>query len=311
MLSLFDFFNLLVNGVIPVSFICFFGFFLGKKNLFKVTEANIILKFVGLVAVPAMSADIILKLDFSNINFSLYIKYLITELLLYLIGFFTAKLFFKSNTTEAILIGAAASFANHVLYVYPIAILEFPFSQINSIITIMAMDVILLSFTIFLLDFTSTDDFTLLKLFKKQIVNPPLLGLFVGLIIVLAPFELPVGIERTFEFVSLSAAPCALFALGIILSKKVQRGQLNIAIFITLLRLIIHPLLAVIVILILGGHLIENSRTTLMVAAAPVGLMAFTFAPKYGVSTEAIGLSILWTFIASLFLIPLVGIIQI
>ena len=311
MLSLFDFFNLLVNGVIPVSFICFFGFFLGKKNLFKVAEANIILKFVGLVAVPAMSADIILKLDFSNINFSLYIKYLITELLLYLIGFFTAKLFFKSNTTEAILIGAAASFANHVLYVYPIAILEFPFSQINSIITIMAMDVILLSFTIFLLDFTSTDDFTLFKLFKKQIVNPPLLGLFAGLIIILAPFELPVGIERTFEFVSLSAAPCALFALGIILSKKVQRGQLNIAIFITLLRLIIHPLLAVIVILILGGHFIENSRTTLMVAAAPVGLMAFTFAPKYGVSTEAIALSILWTFIASLFLIPLVGIIQI
>ena len=50
--------------------------------------------------------------------------------------------------TEAILIGAAASFANHVLYVYPIAILEFPFSQINSIITIMAMDVLLLSLTI-------------------------------------------------------------------------------------------------------------------------------------------------------------------
>ena len=77
----------------------------------------------------------------------------------------------------------------------------------------MAMDVMLLSFTIFLLDLTSTDDFTLFKLFKKQIVNPPLLGLFIGLIIILAPFELPVGIERTFEFVSLSAAPCALFAL--------------------------------------------------------------------------------------------------
>ena len=169
----------------------------------------------------------------------------------------------------------------------------------------------LLSFTIFLLDLTSTEDFTLFKLFKKQIVNPPLLGLFIGLTIILAPFELPVGIERTFEFVSLSAAPCALFALGIILSKKVQRGQLNIAIFITLLRLIIHPLLAVVVILILGGHLIENSRTTLMVAAAPVGLMAFTFAPKYDVRTEAIALSILWTFIASLFLIPIVGILQI
>ena len=68
MFGLFDFFNLLINGVIPVSFICFFGFFLGKKNFFEVVEANIILKFVGLVAVPAMSADIIIKLDFENIN---------------------------------------------------------------------------------------------------------------------------------------------------------------------------------------------------------------------------------------------------
>ena len=87
--------------------------------------------------------------------------------------------------------------------------------------------------------------------------------------------------------------------------------QLKIGVFITFLRLVVHPIFAIVIILILGEHLIEDSRTTLMVAAAPVGLMAFTFAPKYGVSTEAIALSILWTFIASLFLIPLVGIIQI
>ncbi|MFL2802580.1 MAG: AEC family transporter [Paracoccaceae bacterium] len=311
MFDLFDFFNLLVNGVIPVSFICFFGFFLGKKNLFEVVEANIILKFVGIVAVPAMSVDIILKLNFENINFSLYIKYLITELTLYFLGFITAKIFFKSKMTEAILIGAASSFANHVLYVYPIAILEFPFSQINSIITIMAMDVLLLSLTILLLDLASTKDFSLVKLIKKQSVNPPLLGLIIGLFIILIPYDLPVGIERTFEFISLSAAPCALFALGIILSKKINWDQFKIAVLITFLRLIIHPLLAFFVILLLGGHLIENSRTTLMVAAAPVGLMAFTFAPKYNVRTEAIALSILWTFIASMLLIPIVGIIQI
>ena len=311
MFGLFDYLNLLFNGVIPVSFICFFGYFLGKKNLFEVVEANIILKFVGLVAVPAMSTDIILKLDFANINFSLYIKYLITELTLYFLGFITAKIFFKSKMTEAILIGASASFANHVLYVYPIAILEFPFSQINSIITIMAMDVLLLSLTILLLDLASAKDFSIIILLKKQLVNPPLLGLIFGLIIILIPYDLPVGIERTFEFISLSAAPCALFALGIILSKKIQKNQLKIAVLISLLRLIAHPLLAIFLIIILGGHLIENSRTTLMVAAAPVGLMAFTFAPKYDVRTDAIALSILWTFIASLLLIPIVGILQI
>ena len=79
--------------------------------------------------------------------------------------------------TEAILIGAAASFANHVLYVYPIAILEFPFSQINSIITIMAMDVLLLSLTILLLDLASTKDLSLVKLIKKQSVKSASIGI--------------------------------------------------------------------------------------------------------------------------------------
>jgi hypothetical protein len=45
----------------------------------------------------------------------------------------------------------------------------------------------------------------------------------------------------------------------------------------------------------------------LMVAVAPVGLMPMTFASKYKAETSAIALSMLWTFIVSLLLIPLVA----
>ena len=75
-----------------------------------------------------------------------------------------------------------------------------------------------------------------IKLIKKQSVNPPLLGLIIGFMIILIPYDLPIGIERTFEFISLSAAPCALFALGIILSNKIKWDQVKIAVFITFLR---------------------------------------------------------------------------
>ena len=112
-----------------------------------------------------------------------------SEILVYLIGFLIAKLLFRVTLKEAILIGAASAFANHVLYVYPIALLEFSFEEINPLVTIMAMDEVLLSITIFLLDLVSTKDISVVQLLKKQAFNPPLIGLLIGLTIIVFPFD--------------------------------------------------------------------------------------------------------------------------
>ncbi len=307
MANILSFMELLFNGVVPVAFISFLGFYLGKKNIFTHEDAKIILKFVGMVAVPAMSADIVLKINFNSSDLNLYIMYFFSEVFIYLLGFLTAKLFFKVALKEAILIGAASAFANHVLYIYPITLLEFTFEKISPVINIMAMDVLLLSFTILILDLVSTRHISLGILLKKQIFNPPLIGLSIGLLINVLPFGLPKGVDRTFEFISTTAAPCALFALGIILSIKINKDQLKLGLVVSFFRLLVHPLVAFIIIILIGGHSVEYARTTLMVAAAPVGLMAFTFAPKYQVRTEAIAISILWTLIGSLVLIPFLG----
>ena len=82
-----------------------------------------------MVAVPAMSADIVLKINFAKIDLNLYLMHFPSEVFVYLLGFLIAKLVFKVDIKEAILIGAASAFANHVLYVYPIALLEFCFDK--------------------------------------------------------------------------------------------------------------------------------------------------------------------------------------
>ena len=266
--------------------------------------------FVGMVAVPAMSVDIVLSIDFLSIDSTLYFLYFWSEIFVYLLGFLTAKLLFRVSLKEAILIGAASAFANHVLYVYPITLLEFTSDKINPVINIMAMDVLLLSITILLLDFVSTKDISVGELLKKQMFNPPLIGLGIGFLIITIPFDPPKGIGRIFEFISTAAAPCALFALGIILSIRIDKNQLKLGLVVSFFRLVVHPLVAFIIIILTGGYEVDSARTTLMVAAAPVGLMAFTFAPKYKVRSEAIAISIFSTLIGSLFLIPFVGIMK-
>ena len=72
-------------------------------------------------------------------------------------------------------------------------------------------------------------------------------------------------------------------------------------------KTILYRIVAFLVLLKLAGYSFESVRTILMVAVAPVGLMPMTFASKYKVETSAIALSMLWTFIVSLVLIPLVA----
>ena len=174
------------------------------------------------------------------------------------------------------------------------------------------MDILVLSFSIFLLDFGSLDrGSSTYSFLKRTIGNPPFLGLILGLIIINMPVQIPPAVPRMLDFISASAAPCALFALGVLLSARIQRTDLKSAVLITVLRIIIHPLVAFLIIIVFGNYHIDIARTSLMVAAAPVGLMALTFAPRYGVSTAPIALSILWTFLASLIVLPLIGTIQI
>ena len=77
MVNLLALIELLFNGVIPVAFISFFGFYLGKKSIFSYEDAKMILKFVGTVAVPAMSADICAEHQFfdhrSNFILSIFL----------------------------------------------------------------------------------------------------------------------------------------------------------------------------------------------------------------------------------------------
>jgi predicted permease len=85
-----------------------------------------------------------------------------------------------------------------------------------------------------------------------------------------------------------------------------MRG-VKIAWFIAGAKTILYPIVSFLVLIKLAGYTFESARTILMVAVAPVGLMPMTFASKYKAETSAIALSMLWTFIVSLLLIPLVA----
>ena len=90
-LSEMTYFGILINSVLPIIFISFIGFVLGKKGIFSLEEARIINKFVAMIGVPAISIAILQKGSLDNLNLELCLLYIIAEMIVYISAFLITK----------------------------------------------------------------------------------------------------------------------------------------------------------------------------------------------------------------------------
>ena len=299
--------QLLINSFLPVALLILLGYVSAKKLIFKYEDALSIIKYIGVIAVPALTLKMTVSISFSNVNWLLISSYIISELIIYLAAIFIAKCFFNLKWNESILIGMASSFANHLLFVYPIALNEYGPELIDPIIAIIGFDVVFLVVNLIILDFIKYKNLELSHIVFKQLSNLPLLAVLTGLFIVFLDFNLPLSIERALNFISGSAAPCALFAAGIILSQKIEKTDLKISNLIIGFKILLHPLIAILVMWNLNEIEFSISETAIMVAAAPVGLMALVFSTQYDVNPNAITRALLISTLLSIISIPLVS----
>ena len=299
--------QLLINSFLPVALLMLLGYFSAKKNIFKYEDALSIIKYIGVIAVPALTLNMTVSISFSNVNWLLISSYIISELVIYFIAIFITKYFFNYKWNYTILIGMASSFANHLLFIYPIALNEYGPELIDPIKAIIGFDVIFLVINLIILDFIKFKKLDLKKIILKQFSNLPLLAVLTGLLVLFLDIDLPTSVKRALEFISGSAAPCALFAAGIILSQKIEQTELKVSNLIIGFKIFLHPLVAILIIWNLNEIEFSISETTIMVAAAPVGLMALVFSSQYNVNPNAITRALLISTLLSIISIPLVG----
>jgi hypothetical protein len=135
--------------------------------------------------------------------------------------------------------------------------------------------------------------------------NPQILATIAGLAAALSGLGLPEGLLVFTRFAGATAAPCALFALGVVLSRQDAGGERALPLMAAALKLIVYPLLCWAV---LTGLLQVNqdwAKPALMVAAAPGAAMAFVLALNYGVPAQAIARIVLLTMLGALVTVTL------
>jgi malonate transporter and related proteins len=293
--------DVLLGGVLPIFAIAAIGYVLGMRGVFDPASAAAINKFVFMIGIPALSFRLIVNAPFADFDWLLLVGFFFSELCVYFIGFLFAWKLLKCELKEAILLGLAAAFGNHILFVLPIAVNLFGEHATVPIVAIISLDsIVIFGGTMVIMEAITAKDFSFPVLAKKIFQNPPLVSMMAGILVAFLAVDIPKGVNAFLSFAGNVAAPCALFSLGIILSQTKLSERLVASSAVSALKLIGHPIIAWVILMGIFGFTLGEAKSSMMVAAAPCGAMAFVLALTYQVRTDAIAPAILFTTVGSL-----------
>ena len=292
---------MVIDGMLPILLVFLSGFLLAQFNFFSLNAAKEINRMVFFFGMPLVGISMLTKADFSAFNNLLLFSYLISQFLTGILGGFLALYIWKFDLKSAALVGMSTALANHLLFILPIAKNIYSGYIIEQISAIIVVDVIVITFIVTLiLEYASAKQISLKKLVKRMLSIPLVIGVIIGIALAISNIELPAVINSFLDFSYASAAPMALFALGVTLAKSELMKNPNFIISISLIKVLLHPIFILVIALVFFQISLSDLKPALMVAAAPCGAMVLVFAAAYDDDPKPLAPLVVISFLLSL-----------
>jgi malonate transporter len=291
------------NAVLPVFAVVAVGFAFGRGGLFDFTAALALNRFVFYAALPLLLFRLIATSPFERYEWLLVLGFLLAELTVYALGYVVARRIFGRSWSESLLLGMSAAFANQVFFVLPIARQLYGDAGAVPVVAVSTFDVIvLLAGTIILLDANREQarSVSLSRIARVFTRNPPIIGIGAGVFASVAGLPVVGGVDFFARFVGETAAPCSLFALGLILAVQRDEDSIAVPVAISGLKLLAMPIVAWVLVSVVFRVSPDWSSPAMLVAAGPAGAMPFVLALQYRVPVAAIARTILISTLGSL-----------
>ena len=128
---------------------------------------------------------------------------------------------------------------------------------------------------------------------KRIFTHPFNVATAIAIIAAYFKFHPPQAIETMLVYLKNAAAPCALFTLGVTVALRPFNANAPELPFLILIKLIIHPIIAWIIVSAMGDFGPEWTLTAVLMAALPPALNVFVLANQYQVYVERASSAIL------------------
>lgn len=276
-----------LNVVAPIFAIVALGYLAVRFRLYPAEGVKGLITFVNNFATPCLLFRAMLNVDFAEtFSFRLIGPYYLGALLVFVVGILIARTTFRRSPGESVSAGFSGMFTNTVLLGIPILQRAYGDAAMPIIFTIVGTHAaILMTSAMLTMEFARRDGEPLGRALIGALLriaqNPLLIGIALGLVGNLAGIRLPEAVDAFTLIMAQAIVPVALFGLGGALNEYRLADNWALALNLSLLKLILHPLIVwVIMIHILKvDHAI--ARYPILLAAMPTGINAYIFATYY------------------------------
>ncbi|GGH31044.1 transporter [Alsobacter metallidurans] len=251
--------------------------------------------FVFAVAIPALIFKTLTAADLPTSQpWGYWFSYFGGVLVTWTLATVVARKFFAVSHVEGVVAGFTAGQSNTVLVGIPLILEAFGPEGAVPLFLLIAIHLPITMTTATVL--AEGRGVPVRRILRQLVTNPLLIAIAVAVLArEAAPTGLPGAAKTIVDMLGAAASPCALFAMGIALRRYGMGDQPVLAVILSSLKLVVHPL----IVLMLARYVFTVPPTwtgvAVMFAAMPCGVNAYLFAERYrtgvAISSGAIAIS--------------------
>lgn len=268
--------------VAPVFALVAIGFAVARLRLVGSEAGNGLSEYVFVLAIPALLFRTVSGAKLPDINpIPHWVTYFAALAICWAIANWAAARMGR-DAREAAIVGFSAGQANTVLVGIPMILGTMGERGTLPAILIIAIHLpITMTVVTLLIARGEKGGGSLLGLMRSLVTHPILVAIFAGILWRSSGMATPELVAKVLKFIADTAAPCALIAMGMSMTKVSFTGHRRLIVLVTVLKLVLHPVL----VYILGVHVFHlppaYSGAAILFAACPTGINAYLVAERY------------------------------
>ena len=238
-----------INKLIPIFILAFFGFIAGKMHLFPDNTSDALCKFLFYFSGPAVSFSNIIASDIKEIfHLRFTVAMIILEAVMFLLLYFLFNRIFGMSGSDLI-IHVLCSFYGNISYVGIPVFLSLFNNVIPNLIVILIHGLLTIPIIIFLLDrYTGEASHkNMLQSAVKSLKNPNIFIPAIAVLLLVLKIPVPQVIQDSIDLLGKPTTSVGMFALGLTCSKTTLRTARNVLPFTFLsvgAKLVVSPMIA-------------------------------------------------------------------
>ena len=277
-----------LSSLLPVVLLIFIGFVAGKAKLVRGESVRDLSNLVFLVLTQALLFRTMSSVHIEQLDFKPVVQYFLVAGSL-----FVAMLWIYGGNSRASVLALASIFSNTLMIGVPLIGLAYGQEGQVLLFTLISLHaLVLLSAATLVLELQVANEQaalsgerravwrTVASAVRNAIIHPVPLPILVGLIYAQTGWGLHPVVDRPLALLGSAFGPVALVLVGITLSLTPMGQQFSLALRLSLVKTLVHPLLMGLVGWMLGLRGLHLAVMT-VAAALPIGANVFLFSQRY------------------------------